>query len=31
MLIWTVLIIVAIILAVVTGGFHYSFNVGTTS
>lgn len=29
MLIWTLLIVVAIILAVVTGGFHYSFSAGT--
>ena len=31
MLIWTAVIVVDIILVVVTGGFSYSFNVGTTS
>lgn len=29
MLIWTLLIVVAIILAALTGGFHYSFSAGT--
>jgi hypothetical protein len=29
MLIWTLLIVAAIILAVATGGFHYSFSAGT--